>query len=111
VVIVSTAGAERIVKLSVCWMVCEGAELSRSVNVWVVVAAVVGVPHRELGEEVKAVVQLKPGSISLPSAITVSRQSRGEIDSISPGLFAATPRRHSAPRTGGSGIRNSPRRT
>jgi hypothetical protein len=30
--------------LSVCWTVCEGAELSRSVNVCVVVAAVVGVP-------------------------------------------------------------------
>jgi hypothetical protein len=44
VVIASTAGAGWIVKLSVCWMVCEGAELSRSVNVCVVVAAVVGVP-------------------------------------------------------------------
>ena len=33
-----------MVKLSVCSTVCEGAELSRSVNVCVVVAAVVGVP-------------------------------------------------------------------
>jgi len=33
-----------MVKLSDCSTVCEGAELSRSVNVWVVVAAVVGVP-------------------------------------------------------------------
>ena len=32
------------VKLSVCCTVWEGAELSRSVNVWVVVACVVGVP-------------------------------------------------------------------
>jgi hypothetical protein len=33
-----------MVKVSVCWTVCEGAEVSRSVNVCVVVAAVVGVP-------------------------------------------------------------------
>jgi hypothetical protein len=33
-----------MVKLSVCSTVWEGAELSRSANVWVVVAAVVGVP-------------------------------------------------------------------
>jgi hypothetical protein len=33
-----------MVTLSVCSTVCEGAELSRSVNVCVVVAAVVGVP-------------------------------------------------------------------
>jgi hypothetical protein len=32
------------VKLSVCWMVCDGAELSRSVNVCEVVPCVVGVP-------------------------------------------------------------------
>jgi hypothetical protein len=31
-------------KLSVCSTVCEGAELSRSVNVCIVVAAVVGMP-------------------------------------------------------------------
>ena len=30
--------------LSVCWTVWEGAEVSRSVNVCVVVAAIVGVP-------------------------------------------------------------------
>jgi hypothetical protein len=30
--------------LSDCWTVWEGAELSRNINVWVVVAAVVGVP-------------------------------------------------------------------
>jgi hypothetical protein len=34
-----------MVKLSVWPTVCEGAELSRSVNVCVVVAAVVGVPE------------------------------------------------------------------
>jgi hypothetical protein len=33
-----------MVKLSVCSIVCEGAELSRSVNVCVVVPCVVGVP-------------------------------------------------------------------
>jgi hypothetical protein len=33
-----------MVKLSGCSTVCEGTELSRSVNVCVVVAAVVGVP-------------------------------------------------------------------
>jgi hypothetical protein len=33
-----------MVKSSVCSTVWEGAELSRSVNVWVVVAGVVGVP-------------------------------------------------------------------
>ena len=44
VVIVSTAGGGWIVMLSVCWTICEGAELSRRVNVCVVVAAVVGVP-------------------------------------------------------------------
>ena len=43
-VIASTAGAGWIVMLSVCWTVCEGAELSRSVNVCVVVACVIGVP-------------------------------------------------------------------
>ena len=43
-VIASTAGAGRIVRLSVCWTVWEGAELSRSVNVWVVVACAAGVP-------------------------------------------------------------------
>ena len=44
VVIASAAAAGRTVKLSVCWTVCEGAELSRKVNVWVVVACVVVVP-------------------------------------------------------------------
>ena len=44
VVIASMAGTGRMVKVSVCWTVCEGAEVSRSVNVWVVVACVVGVP-------------------------------------------------------------------
>ncbi len=38
------ASGGSMVKLSACSTVCEGAELSRSVNVWVVVAAVVGVP-------------------------------------------------------------------
>jgi len=33
-----------MVNLSGCSTICEGAELSRSVNVWLVVAAVVGVP-------------------------------------------------------------------
>jgi len=33
-----------MIKLSVCSTVCDGAELSRSVNVCAVVAAVVGVP-------------------------------------------------------------------
>jgi hypothetical protein len=33
-----------MVKLSVCSTVCEGAELSRSVNECVVVTAVVGIP-------------------------------------------------------------------
>jgi hypothetical protein len=33
-----------MVMLSVCWTVWDGAEVSRSVNVCVVVAAVVGVP-------------------------------------------------------------------
>ena len=37
-VIVSTAGRGSTVKLSVCSTVWEGAEVSRSVNVWVVVA-------------------------------------------------------------------------
>jgi long-chain acyl-CoA synthetase len=32
-------------------------------------AAVVGVPHRELGEEIKAVVQLRPGSTATPDDI------------------------------------------
>ena len=44
VIIVSVAGGGMMVKVSVCWTVCEGAEVSRSVNVCVVVAAVVGVP-------------------------------------------------------------------
>ena len=44
VMIAKPAGAGRTVKLSVCWTVCEGAELSRKVNVCVVVACVVGVP-------------------------------------------------------------------
>ena len=38
------ASGGRMVKLSVCSTVCDGTELSRSVNVCVVVAAVVGVP-------------------------------------------------------------------
>ena len=42
--IAKLAGAGRTVKLRVCWTVWEGAELSRSVNVCVVVACVVGVP-------------------------------------------------------------------
>jgi hypothetical protein len=44
VVIVSTAGGGSIVKLSVCSTAWEGAEVSRNVNVCVVVAAIVGVP-------------------------------------------------------------------
>ena len=44
VVIVSAAAAGRTVKLSVCWTVCEGAELARKAKVWVVVASVVAVP-------------------------------------------------------------------
>jgi hypothetical protein len=42
-VVIASGG--RIVKLSVWSTVCEGAELSRSVNVCVVVAAVVGMPE------------------------------------------------------------------
>ena len=38
------ASGGSMVKLSGCSTVCEGAELSRRVKVWVVVAAVVGVP-------------------------------------------------------------------
>jgi len=38
------ASGGSMVKLSDCSTVCEGAELSRSVNVWVVVPCVVGVP-------------------------------------------------------------------
>jgi len=44
VVIASTAGAALTVKLSVCSTVWEGAEVSRRVNVCVVVPCVVGVP-------------------------------------------------------------------
>jgi hypothetical protein len=44
VIIVSVAGGGTMVKLSDCSTVWEGAELSSSVNVCVVVAAVVGVP-------------------------------------------------------------------
>jgi hypothetical protein len=44
VIIVSVAGGGTMVKLNVCSTVWEGAELSRNVNVWVVVACVVGVP-------------------------------------------------------------------
>jgi hypothetical protein len=43
VLVIESGGS--MVKLSVCSIVCEGAELSRSVNVCVVVAAVVGVPE------------------------------------------------------------------
>jgi hypothetical protein len=42
VVVIASGGST--VKLSVCWMVCDGAELSRSVNVCEVVPCVVGVP-------------------------------------------------------------------
>jgi hypothetical protein len=42
VVVIASGGW--MVKLSVCLTVCEGAELSSSVKVCVVVAAVVGVP-------------------------------------------------------------------
>jgi hypothetical protein len=41
-VVIESGGST--VKLSVCSTVCDGAELSRSVKVCVVVAAVVGVP-------------------------------------------------------------------
>jgi hydroxymethylglutaryl-CoA reductase len=44
VIIVSVAGGGTTVKLSVCWTVWDGAELSVSVNMCVVVACVVGVP-------------------------------------------------------------------
>jgi hypothetical protein len=42
VVVIASGGS--MVKLSGCSAACEGAELSRRVKVWVVVAAVVGVP-------------------------------------------------------------------
>jgi hypothetical protein len=43
VVVIASGGS--MVKLSICSTVCEGTELSRNVNVCVVVAAVVGVPE------------------------------------------------------------------